>query len=172
VRSKNRNRKIESQAAPKDVIFVYDAASQLTTLKRYSDLAATSLIAQSAYTYDNLGRMTALAHTKSGGASIAGYTWTYDAASRKTLFDFTDSANNDEDATYSYDNTDQLTGADRSGSGNDETYGYDDNGNRTSGGFTVTTDNRYSSVTIDGVVYNLTYDAEGNLTRKGSGLCE
>ena len=35
-----------------------------------------------------------------------------------------------EDATFHYDASDQLTGAVRNGTANDEGYVYDDNGNR------------------------------------------
>src|SRR5205085_2062222 len=59
--------------------------------------------------------------------------------------------------TYTYDNTDQLTGV--SGA-RTETYTYDANGNRTMNGYTTTAGNRLTS---DGT-YNYTYDNEGNLT--------
>jgi YD repeat-containing protein len=56
----------------------------------------------------------------------------YDAANRVT--GFTNSAHTAENAAYSYDNSGQLTEADRSGTSGDESYSYDDNGNRLSNG--------------------------------------
>ncbi len=88
----------------------------------------TQLVAQSNYGYDSTGRLTSLDHVK-GSATFAGYGWAYDAANRITAF--TNSQQySAEDATYSYDDASQLTGADRTGTANDESYQFDDNGNR------------------------------------------
>jgi len=145
--------------ADKRVDIGYNAAGQFTSINRYANLAGTALVATSAYSYDNTGRLTGLSHTK-GGTTFAGYGWAYDAANRITSF--TNSQHATENATYTYDNTDQLTGADRTGSGNDESYAYDDNGNRLNAGYVTGANNRMES---DGT-YNYTYDAEGNtLTR-------
>jgi RHS repeat-associated protein len=67
----------------------------------------------------------------------------------------------DGTSTYSYDDTDQLTGVTQSFQPN-EVYSYDLNGNRTIAGYQTTTNNRLQS---DGT-YNYLYDDEGNLTRR------
>jgi RHS repeat-associated protein len=65
-------------------------------------------------------------------------------------------------ATYSYDDTNQLTGVDRPTGQTDESYGYDLNGNRNTTGYTTTTGNRMTA----SPGYTYTYDAEGNTTAK------
>jgi YD repeat-containing protein len=77
--------------------------------------------------------------------------------------------------TYSYDDTDQLTGVTYSSSSTkNESYGYDKNGNRsgsqthatTSGSFTgSSTVSNINQVSNDGK-YTYLYDAEGNLTKR------
>lgn len=70
-----------------------------------------------------------------------------------------------ETAAINYDAAGQLTGADRTGTVDDESYDYDANGNReTANGATYTTgaNNRLAS---DGT-YNYEYDAEGNRTKQ------
>jgi RHS repeat-associated protein len=62
-------------------------------------------------------------------------------------------------ASYSYDNTDQLTGD------GTNSYGYDANGNRNTGGYTTGAGNQTTS---DGT-WTYTYDAEGNLVKKSKG---
>ena len=108
------------------------------------------------YSYDLTGRLSNLAHRKAA-STYASYGSLYDASNRLTAL--TNSQHTTENATYSYDTSGQLTGADRSGTTNDESYAYDDNGNRTSGGFTRTTNNHIAS---DGT-FNYTYDDEGNI---------
>src|SRR5262249_50200665 len=61
--------------------------------------------------------------------------------------------------TYSYDNTDQLTGD------GTNTYTYDGAGNRNNGSWTTGTGNRLSG---DGT-WTYSYDTEGNLTKKTKG---
>jgi RHS repeat-associated protein len=154
-----------SAVAAKRATLAYDKNSQLTELARYSDLAGTQLEVETTRGYDALQRITALDHSD-GSTSLAGYTYAYDVASRLTALDFTNSAHNAEDAAFSYDRTGQLVGSDRSGTTSDESYGYDEAGNRETDGFVVDDDNQYSQVVIDGVTWNLLYDAEGNLTRR------
>jgi len=48
----------------------------------------------------------------SASSTLAGYTWTYDSANRLTVL--TVYGHSAEDATYTHDDTNQLTGADRS----------------------------------------------------------
>jgi YD repeat-containing protein len=93
--------------AEKRIDLTYDAASQWQTITRYADLAATKLVATSDYTFDAAGRLTALTHAQ-GATPLAGYTWTYDAGNRITEF----TSLLDGTAEYTYDQTDQLTGAD------------------------------------------------------------
>ncbi|MEJ7591978.1 MAG: RHS repeat-associated core domain-containing protein [Planctomycetaceae bacterium] len=123
-----------------------------TGVKRYNDLAGTQIVANSTYTYDLLGRFTALDHKNAAGTSLANYTWTFDNDGRITNF-----TNIDGYSTYTYDANDQVTVVDHSYQ-TDETYTYDANGNRTNTGYTTGTNNR---VTSDGT-YNYTYDDEGN----------
>jgi len=151
-----------NSVAEKRVDFTYDAEDKglLTGLSRYADTAGTELVASSSYDYDAVDRLTSLTHTDSGSNTLAGYTWTFDEANRLTAF--TVAGYSTEDATYTHDDTDQLTGADRSGTSSDESYSYDANGNRTNTGYTTGDNNQ---LTTDGT-YNYTYDDEGNLTRR------
>ncbi|RCS50455.1 hypothetical protein DTL42_11260 [Bremerella cremea] len=142
--------------------FSYDAedAYQFTSISRYADLAGTELVATSTYGYDAADRLTSLTHADSSSSTLAGYTWGYDEGNRLT--DFTVAGYSAEDATYTYDDTDQLTGADRSGTTSDESYTYDENGNRTGGSYSTDDNNQILS---DGT-YNFTYDDEGNRLTK------
>ncbi|MEM8615184.1 MAG: hypothetical protein AAGF93_24475, partial [Cyanobacteria bacterium P01_H01_bin.105] len=80
----------------------------------------------------------------------------YDAANRLTTF-----VSPDGTATYTYDDRDQLTGADYTAQ-NNEAYTYDANGNRTNAGYQTETNNQLSS---DGM-FNYEYDKEGNRIRR------
>ncbi|WP_158265624.1 RHS repeat-associated core domain-containing protein [Blastopirellula marina] len=148
--------------AEKRANFSYDAEDkgQFTSISRYADLAGTELVATSTYGYDSADQVTSITHTDSGSSTLAGYTYGYDAANRLT--DFTVAGYSAEDATYTYDDTDQLTGADRSGTTSDESYTYDENGNRTGGSYSTGDNNQILS---DGT-YNYTYDDEGNRLTK------
>jgi hypothetical protein len=88
---------------------------------------------------------------------MANHPGAYDAANRVTEF----TSLLDGTADYTYDGTDQLTGADYTYQ-DDEAYGCDANGNWTMTGY-VTGDNNL--VLSDGV-YDYQYDAEGNRTRR------
>lgn len=136
-----------SGVAEKRVDIAYNAAGQETTLQRYANAAGT----QTSSAYDNAGRLTALTHSK--GSTITGYAWAYDAANRVTSY----ASTADGTSTFTYDNRDQLAGADHNFQ-SDEAYTYDDNGNRTMSGYTTGTNNQ---VTTDGT-YTYTYDDEGN----------
>ncbi len=59
-------------------------------------------------TYDNLDRLTTLTHQTGTGTNLASYGYAFDAAGRLTR-----ETNAEGTATFTYDNTDQLTGADR-----------------------------------------------------------
>jgi hypothetical protein len=142
-----------SAVAEKRVDLAYDAAGQWQSITRYSDLAGVELVATSSYVFDQASRLTSLTHAQ-GATTLADYDWAYDAANRITSF--TNGLYSTESATYSYDDTNQLIGADRSGTSNDESFAYDANGNRTMTGYTTGDNNQLTS---DGVHY-YTYDDE------------
>jgi RHS repeat-associated protein len=156
----NANRLISQQfggsgQTPARFDLTYTERNQLATLTRYSDLAGTTKIGESDYSYDAAGRLQNLQHKNGSSTVLANYTYTYDLASRVT----SETLNGAAPTTYVYDNTNQLT--------NDGTkaYSYDANGNRTMTGYTTGADNQ---LTNDGV-YTYSYDAEGNLTKKSKG---
>ncbi|QDU27747.1 tRNA(Glu)-specific nuclease WapA precursor [Anatilimnocola aggregata] len=133
------------------VAFSYNKLGQYTELNRFVGNTMPIGVADTAYSYDDLNRLTGILHT-TGLTTWAGYDYTYDAASRILSIDsFLDGL-----SEYDYDDTDQLVGADHTGS-TDETYDYDANGNRDTD-YTTGTNNQLES---DGI-YNYTYDAEGN----------
>jgi RHS repeat-associated protein len=138
----------------KRVDLAYDAASQMTGLNRYRDLAGTVSVANSSYSYDLVGRLTNLAY-KRGTTAINSFNYAYDAANR-----LTQKTSNDGISNYSYDTTDQLTGSDHS-TQTDEAYSYDSNGNRTNGGYGTGTNNQ---LLTDGK-FNYQYDDQGNRTQ-------
>ncbi len=123
------------------------------TIIRYADLAGTQTVAASSHDDDSAARLTDLFHRDGDAVVLAGYNLAYDAANRIT--EFLVAGYTAEHASYSYDQTSQLTGVDRTASSNDEAYGYDDNGNRSVGGYSVGSNSRMLS---DGT-YNYVYDA-------------
>ena len=133
----------------KHIHFDYDASNRLDLITRSE--AGTDIIT-SDYDYDNLHRLSDLAHTFSG--NTIGYTWTYDAAHRVDTFDSPDGL-----ANYAYDDNGQLVSADYANQSS-EAYDYDDAGNRDT--FTVDV---YNRITYDGI-FTYTYDAEGNRSAK------
>ncbi|QGJ68577.1 RHS repeat-associated core domain protein [Planctomycetales bacterium 10988] len=148
--------------AEKRVDFAYNALGQFTTITRFSDLAGSNEVVESVYTYDSFARLTDLSHNDSTPDTVNDlrqYTWTYDALNRITQFTSPDGT-----VDYTYDDTNQLTGADYdTGSGiTDENYTYDEAGNRTNVGYTTGDTNQLLS---DGV-YNYEYDNEGNRIRR------
>ncbi|AFY61911.1 RHS repeat-associated core domain protein [Synechococcus sp. PCC 6312] len=133
----------------------YDAASQMTSLSRFGDLAGSQSVAESEFTYDLGGRLTHLSHSHLDTV-LAAYGLTYDAANRITRISSVDGIND-----YTYDQRDQLLGADYDYQG-DEVYSYDENGNRTNAGYVTGVNNQLLS---DGT-YTYTYDNEGNRTSR------
>ncbi|MEE3718769.1 hypothetical protein V2H45_18665 [Tumidithrix elongata RA019] len=87
---------------------------------------------------------------------ISSYTQAYDAKSRITGVTSGDGSSN-----FTYDNTDQLTGADYSFQ-TDESYTYDDNGNRTNAGYVTGVNNRL----LEDNKYRYEYDLVGNRTKR------
>src|SRR5262249_8658419 len=121
---------------------------------RYSDLAGTSKVGTTSFTFDDAARLTNLQHKNGAGSNLANYTYAYDAASRLTA--------KTEDGTttsYGYDNANQVTtdGA--------ATFGYDGPGTRTNTGYATTTGNR---ITSDGT-WTYTTNDEGDVTKKSKG---
>ncbi len=127
------------------VTYAYDDASRLTSITRGTNIFGfaydnanrrTSMTypngINTAYTYDNLNRLTNLAATKtSTGTPITNFGYQYDAAdnrTQKSTLDYTED--------YGYDALQRLTRADRTNPGatppNQWTWGYDAVGNRTS----------------------------------------
>ena len=142
--------------ADKRVDMSYNAASGMTEMTRYSDLAGTNLVALSNYTYDEAGRLIDLTHSDAAAAIIAAYNWVFDEANRIVQF-----TNPDGVTDYAYDGRDQLVDADHSYQ-EDEEYTYDENGNRTNAGYVTGGNNQ---LLRDGV-YNYEYDAEGNRVKQ------
>ena len=94
------------------------------------------------------------------GTQKAGYGLTWNQRQELTNFNFVPSIYDGEDVAYDDDARGQLNA--NYTTQTDETYPWDDNGNRTNGGFTPGVNNR---LTADGN-YTYTYDNEGNLTKR------
>jgi RHS repeat-associated protein len=130
----------------------YDAAGELTSETRYSDLAGTTEVAGTTITYDAAGDLTHQLDKNSSGAPLSSYTYAYDADSRVTSQEL----NSVMIGTYSYDADSELL------SDGTRTQTFDATGNRNGGGNTVSTDNESTS---DGT-WDYTYDTAGNETYK------
>jgi RHS repeat-associated protein len=140
----------------KRVDMTYNKVNQMTGLSRFSDLGDQSLVAETSYTYDQNQRLIQLAHKK-GINNLSSYDYTFDAANKLTKI----VSSIDGTVDYAYDSTNQLTGVDH-GSQTDEAYQYDPNGNRTSAGYQMGTNNQ---LLADGK-YTYQYDGEGNRTQR------
>ena len=145
-------------ADSKSVDFNYLDDGQLLRIQRHSNATFSSLVVTTDYDqYDDIGRLKILKHTfDDNPARSFNYDYAYDAASRITQVNSADGTDD-----FGYDNTHQLTSAGHFYQ-TDESYGYDDNGNRDTGGFTVDDNNRMDS---DGT-YTYAYDGEGNRTTR------
>jgi RHS repeat-associated protein len=144
------------------VDFGYDARNEQTSKTWYSNLAGTTVVATSAYSYDDAGRVTSIVNKDSGATTLSYYDYSYDNADRvtnQTWWSKIGTVTYSGSATYTYDATSQLTG---DGTNN---YSFDGNGNRTMAGYQTGTDNRMSN---DGT-YTYTYDNAGNLIEKSKG---
>jgi RHS repeat-associated protein len=146
--------------AEKRVDYAYSDDSRTATIARYADLEGTVAVAETDKVFDQLGRVTGIVHSRAA-TEFADYDLVGDAAGRITDFDFTSLVGDDGSGDYTYDDRDQLTGADYDFQ-TDESYTYDANGNRTITGYTTGDHNRLTS---DGT-YNYTYDNEGNVVTK------
>ena len=105
--------------------------------------------------YDSGNRLTQIDYTHSG-STLDDLSWSYDAANRVTGF----TSSVDGLASYSYNTTNEVTGASYTGTNQpaNESNSFDANGNRTNTGYTTGTNNQLTS---DGT-FNYTYDHEGN----------
>ena len=146
-----------SGAANKAAQFTYYADSQPETVMTFSGIFGLQ-VAQGTYGYDNDGRLQTLSYAHNGspittGSSAISYGLEYDAAGNITQVTSADGSDN-----YGLDSADQLTTASLSS----ESYFYDQNGNRTGGGYQTGADNRLLS---DGT-YTYQYDKNGNRTAR------
>ena len=151
-------RQFGGSAVDKRVEYTYDAASQLKALERFDATGAAADVTTT-MDYDGAGRTKSITHS-AGANTVAAYTYVWDAASRLRGMTSPDGPN-----VYTYDDRNQLTGADYSStSGNpaDQTFAWDANGNPVRAGVTVGTGNRVLSDETS----TYAYDAEGNRTRK------
>ncbi|MFO0905215.1 MAG: RHS repeat-associated core domain-containing protein [Pirellulales bacterium] len=152
-----------SNLASKRVDMEYNAMGLPTALRRYGDVAASSLAAVSTYDYDSRQQLVAQTHKNQAGTILNFETLQYDAAGRLLRL-----ANVDGAVDYGYDLLSQLTSAGYSDDvRGDESYSYDQNGNRTNSsrhgdGYVTGPNNQLLS---DGE-FNYTYDGEGNLIQR------
>jgi len=136
----------------KRVDYAYNAISQVITKYRYS---GNNLVAETNNTYDDRDRLTNIIHSN-GANTISSYAQTYDAGSKITSITGADGS-----STYTYDNTNQLTGADYDFQDN-ESYSYDSNGNRTNDGYVTGVNNQL----LEDNKYLYEYDLVGNRTKR------
>ena len=155
--------------APAMVNFTRSADGQFNTISRYADLAGTQLVATGAYGYDAAGRLNSLGYTQ-GANGLAAYQWQYDAAGNVTqMLSAADATTGNSwgEVDYTYDATNQLTGAAYSTFQNaptTESYSYSatSNGNRTNSGYQTGSDNEL----VTNGTYTYSYDANGNETAR------
>jgi RHS repeat-associated protein len=143
------------------VDFGYDNRDEQTTITFFSDLSATTTIAQSARAFDDAGRLTSIVNRNGSSVTLSYYNYTFDNADRVTNQTYSSAIGTvtySGSLTYTYDATSQLT--------NDgSAYSYDANGNRTMAGYQTGSANR---LTNDGT-WTYTYDDAGNLVNKSKG---
>jgi RHS repeat-associated protein len=137
------------------VVTAYDSGGRRTTIRRTTNGAGTSVA--TTFSYDAADRVTTITHRVEGGSVLATFAYGYDSGGRLTT-----ETNAEGLATYTYDDTHQLTGVDRPVGQTDESYGYDLAGNRNTSGYTTTTGNRMTAAPG----YTYAYDAEGNLVTR------
>ena len=131
----------------------YNAASQLVSIDRFSDLAGAATVTSSVYAYDGQARLAQLDHFDRGGVKLAGYRFTYDVGSRLSRLE----SHLDGLSEFGYDHGNQLLSGGHT-SQPDETYRYDENGNRASEAYQTGDHNR---LTAD-EQFEYRYDGEGN----------
>ena len=181
------NRTGANAVAPKLATFSYNAASQVTDLRRYSNVSAVpaSLEVHTRNAFDGAGRLTSITHssteipagqnwsgTSAGvGTMLAGYFLAYDQGNRITSLA---SQRDGFKTNYAYDNVNQLTAAVTTQIAGlsmpflptAESYNLDPNGNRKSAtGGSQTLPNTHNQLQSDGT-YSYIYDGQGNVTRR------
>lgn len=149
--------------AEKRVNYGFNALSQVVSIGRFSDLAGTQVVANTAYSFDNMNRLSLIGHTNFGGTTLASFGYHYDAASRIQQI-----VEADQTIDYRYDMRDQLVSANYGDAARtDEAFKFDANGNRVESNAhgTAYRTGPGNRLTTDGV-YNYAYDNEGNLTKR------
>ena len=142
---------LNGAAANEVANMTYYGNGSVNTIAR--DAAGSVAVATSSYTYDGMGRLSTLDNTQ-GGNPLDNYTFSYDNASNMTSMTSTiDGTDN-----YTLDDANQVTGASLPA----ETFSYDQNGNKTGGGYVTGANNR---LLADGT-YNYVYDKNGNLIQQ------
>ncbi len=137
----------------------YDPGDRLSSIRRYTDLAGSQLVATSTSTYDSLDRLTLVRHATSSDITIDSFASQYDAAGQTTRM--TEKAGTIQ---FVYNPNGELTSTTSSNPARtSESYAYDSMGNRvTSQGQgtqnVIGKDNRLTS----NAQFNFEYDAEGN----------
>jgi RHS repeat-associated protein len=131
--------------------YTYTARNETQTVSRFSDLAGTTKVGDSAYTFDAGGRLVGLQHHSGSGATLANYAYQYDLDNC-----LTQKTENGTTTTYGYDKLGEIT------SENGKSYSYDASGNRTMAGYVTAADNR---TTNDGT-WAYSYNADGQVTSK------
>jgi RHS repeat-associated protein len=136
----------------------YNAASLVTSMSRKVGTSSTATEVNTTFSYDNANRMVTIQQSKAvwmgfgyNSTPLATIVYGYDAASRVTT-----QVDAEGTATFTYDNTNQLTAV---GGSRTESYGYDANGNRNTTGYTTGTNNEMTA--SPGTTY--TYDNAGNM---------
>jgi RHS repeat-associated protein len=132
--------------------YQYNADSQVTLEKRFSDTAGTNLIGQTSLGYDDGGRVTDINHKTAAGVTIDDFGYQYDQADRVTQ----ETSTLGPTRNYGYDKAGEVV------SDGTNNWTYDLTGNRTNTGYQTGTANQ---LVTDGT-YNYTFDNEGNETKK------
>ena len=139
----------------------YDNAGNMTGQTRYSNLAETTVVAATSYTYDAANQMTGITDKNSSGTTLVSYGYTYNAAGLVSQETRTWASGADTDTLgYTYTANDQLTAVTHTDhTFVNESFSYDANGNESGTGYTTSTDNEQTA----SPGYTYTYDADGNM---------
>jgi YD repeat-containing protein len=137
----------------------------MTGQTRYSNLAETTVVATTSYTYDDANQMTGITDKNSSGTTLVSYGYTYDAAGLVTQEARTwDSGSDTDTLGYTYTNNDQLTGVTHTDDAfANESFSYDANGNQTGTGYTTSTGNEQTA--SPGNTYTMPSEIESALTK-------
>ena len=141
-----------SNVTNKRVELTYNIASQLDGIRRFSDLAGSSLVATTSHEFDGIGRLKTIEHQ-----GIVNYGYDFDPGSR--IVRVTNSV--DGESVFDYDAIDQLTSEQHTFQ-NNRAYPVDELGNRESENGEL---GLYNRVLSDGV-FEYEYDDEGNRIRR------